>query len=80
MLAPLSANVRQKINEYLAGNITFDDLDRWVTAATWNAPRNPDLDSLVGEIMLLSAEYSRGHRDEADVRQQLQLLLTTHAA
>lgn len=74
MPTPNPMQIRMKIAEYLAGTITLDELDRRVTATTWLAPSEPELDALVGEIMLRVAEYQRGHRTEHDVRERLQAL------
>lgn len=75
-----SDTLRMMITEYLARTITLDELDRWVTAATWFASREPELDALVGEIMLRVAEYQQGHRTDNDVRNHLESLLASDSA
>lgn len=56
---------------YLCGEVSLDEFRDWFDAATWDAPLEDPIGELVGQIELLMAEFSNGHRTEVDLRNQL---------
>jgi hypothetical protein len=53
-------------------------LDAWFWPATWDIERSNDVaaEELTWEIMLRLAEYSKGHRTEAELKDLLRPIAT----
>ena len=82
MPTSLAAEIRRRLAQYLAGEISLETFDRWFVPATRDidATNDPDASALTWEIYLLLAEYTRGDRSDDDLRAALAPLLVTAAA
>lgn len=72
MSLSLAKDIRIHLARYLADQISLDDFDAWLAAATWDVERGDEHEAhwLAAEIMLRLAEFSRGHWSEADLRER----------
>ena len=70
--------IRDRIERYLAGDLSYPDMQRWFLPATWNIHQSADqaLKDLVGELGLRFAEFEAGHWTETDLRVKLHALLS----
>lgn len=70
-------SIRSEINRYLNGRKSLDEFYASLIPATWDidtsAPKS--MRDLVNSIKLYLAEYSRGHRTEKGLRQQLRAMV-----
>ncbi len=73
MATDLERQIRDHVSRYLAGDISMVDLDRWLWPATSDIEEidDPVARDLTYEIILRFAEFDRGHRTEAEVKELL---------
>ncbi len=77
-LVDLVEGTRQRLGQYLAGEITLRTFEDWFVPLTWQPEAgtdDPAVANLVSEIELCLAEYSSGHWTEAELREHLRPLL-----
>jgi hypothetical protein len=75
----LDLKIHNQLVRYLAGEISLAEFRDWFDRATWDVDLqgNPVASELAAEIELRLAEFSNGHRDEADLRSILHPLVRT---
>jgi len=78
MASPLERAIRDHVAQYLAGHLSVRELDAWLWPATSNIEDvdDPVARDLTYEIILRLAEYSKGHRTEAELRELLRPIAT----
>lgn len=70
--------IRDHLVQYLAGEATLEEFERWFVPATWDVERvEPAATGIVYAIQLALAEYGRGHLTEASLRRHLKDLAET---
>jgi hypothetical protein len=70
-MTPLEMEIRYKLRDYLESRTTLDQLHQWFAENTWEIrPQAPE-NALVGQVLLLLAEYTGKHRTLADLRNEL---------
>lgn len=62
-----------EIREKLAQLSDLDEFEDWLAQHSWNMHQDSDLGAqkLVGKIEIVLSEYSNGHINEFELRQQL---------
>ena len=82
MTQPLDIQIRGKLADYLAGDISLDELEDWFVPASWNVRQTGTAQAavLVYEIELRLAEYSNDQWTEDDLRSFLRPLAETYWA
>jgi hypothetical protein len=72
--------LRQKLIQYLNGELRLSEFEEWFVPKSWNFFENasPSLQSLVADIELLLAEYSNGDWTEAELKRKIAPLATTY--
>ena len=73
MKRSLELAVREQLADYLADEITIDDLKSWLVASTWSSTpvkSTPGL-QIANEIKLAFAEHSGGFRSDEELRESL---------
>jgi len=70
--------IRDRLAQYLDGEISLGQFEEWFVPVAWGVPRtaNECTLALVGEIELRLAEFSSGHWTEPELRTKLQPLAT----
>ena len=73
MASALERDIREHVAEYLAGRLSVRELDAWLWPATSDIESidDPAARDLTYEIILRLAEYSKGHRTEAELKEVL---------
>lgn len=73
MVSLLELDIRDHVAQYLTGGLSVRELDAWLWPATSDIEHldDPVARDLTYEIILRLAEYSRGHRTEADLKDVL---------
>lgn len=68
-----TSEIREHLASYLAGEVSLDHLDNWLTASTWNIHQagEPEAERLAYAIELRLAEHSIGHLSFAGLRREL---------
>jgi len=68
--------VRDRLDEYLRGKLPLEALSDWLGERSWNMhiDSSDPAKRLVGYLELLLAEYGRGHRSEAELRDRFSAL------
>lgn len=81
-MSPLERAIRHRIGEYLGGRRSLQELDAWLWPATADieAIDDPAARDLTYEVILRIAEYARGHRTEAEVKDLLRAAIAVPAA
>src|SRR5258708_12213450 len=76
----LDFNVRERLAEYLAGEISLHEFEDWFFPETWDVDQldNLALTNLVYGIKLRLAEYSNGDWTEKELRDRLRPFLQKH--
>jgi hypothetical protein len=71
--------IHNQLVRYLANEISLAEFRDWFDQTTWDVDLqgNPAASELAAEIELRLAEFSNGHRDEADLRRILRPLVKT---
>jgi hypothetical protein len=74
----LEKNIRINAWNYLLKKSDINQFKDWFVPATWNVERTEAQSVIdwVNEIKLRLAEFTNGHLDESELREQLVLLLT----
>lgn len=70
---PLEKAIRDHLREYLAENLTLNELQDWLVGATWNleASASPAAVDLAYSIELAFAEYFGGYLTPQQLRAEL---------
>jgi hypothetical protein len=68
------SEIRMRLVALLAGELSFDAFDEWLTASSWNMhlDSSQDAQSLVGAIELAFAEHNLGHISDSELVARLQ--------
>jgi hypothetical protein len=68
--------IRAMIQQLTLFNITLDDFEDWLTAASWNMHQGAEQDavSMAGKIELELAEMDAGHKSQADILKEFAML------
>ncbi len=71
--------IRSSIGDFLAGEQSLDQLEKWLVGHTWNIHKSGEIESqlLAYEIELRLAEYHVGTLSEQDLRVELQQIANT---
>lgn len=77
MQSPLERTIRERLAGYLTGQETLGEFKAWLVGETWGIDRaaEPAAVDLANRIKLILDEESGGFATEADVRNDLNLLL-----
>ena len=70
-------DIHDAVVSYLAGELTLDELDDLLLERTLDAQPGTAVHDASRQVMLLLAEYTSGHRDEGDLKDQLRTLQPT---
>jgi len=78
MSSPIADQIQKSLRDYLSGTSTVREFDESFLAMAWDVPATLDSEAskLRGEILLLLAEYTAGHRTENELKQQLHEIAT----
>lgn len=73
----LDTEIRQKIADYLASEITLQDFQTWFVSSTWDMPAldNPRLIRVIGKVELWLAEFSIDHLTEDEMQYEMRQFL-----
>jgi len=73
-----AAQIRERLNTFLAGDLSQDEFEDWFAVYSWNVhgTRDHNTEELVGAVELAFAEYSNGHFSDDDLRRELASLAT----
>ena len=76
VLVDLAQEVRERLGQYLAGEIPLRTFEDWFVPITWQpeVDTDPAVMDLLSEIELCLAEYSNRHWTEAELREHLRPL------
>lgn len=79
MVNQLDLEIHNQLVRYLADEIPLEEFRDWFDQSTWDGELqgNTGENELAAEIELRLAEFSNGHRDEADLRSVLRPLIRT---
>lgn len=82
MITSLSTEIRDRLVQYLARDITLREFQEWFVPTTWNLDESTDSSAadLAADIELRLAEYTGGHLDEAEVRAAFALLVSRYTS
>lgn len=75
MVLQTELEIHNQLVRYLADEISLDEFRDWFDQTTWDLDLSKN--ALAAEIELRLAEYSSGHRDEAELRKLLRPLAQT---
>lgn len=69
----LDQQIRARLAQYLAGDISLEDFEGWLTPASWELeePGAAAAEALASAIMLKLAEFSNGDWTEEELRDAL---------
>lgn len=73
--------IRAKLAEYLAGQISLDRFQQWFVPETWDIENSRDViaSDLAHEIQLRLAEFSDNHWTEGELRRRLSPLTESYS-
>lgn len=76
-----AARIRDRVAAFLVGEISLTELDRWLTANTWNIHQRGDTEAegLTYALELRLAEHSIGHLGETELRHELSAFVSSYA-
>ena len=79
MASGTDLEIRDRLAQYLDGEISLRQFEDWFVPVAWNVARNANdgTVALVGEIELRLAEFANGHWTEPELRTKLQPLATS---
>jgi len=79
MSSTLNAEIRERLVRYLAGEISLAAFQEWLVPRAWDVEQsgNAAAIELANELELRLAEYTSGHRTEAELREALLPLVRT---
>lgn len=82
MRSPLEQAILDHLDRYLCGEWSLDEFDEWFVPATLDIDHSNDeaATDLTYEIILRFAEYDRGHRTEAELKDILRPLTEAAAS
>jgi hypothetical protein len=69
----IESQVRDRVSQYLHGEIGLDSFEEWLVQRSWNMQQDSveEARRLVAAIELRLAEHSSGHLDERGLRHEL---------
>lgn len=70
----MELQLRNRLAQYLNGEVTLEDFEEWFLAATWDDGQDGDLGALVSAIRHRLAEFSNGDWSEAELKDLLKPL------
>ncbi len=73
--------IREKIGRYLRSELSLDQFEEWLVERSWNMHRDSDeaAQKLASAVELRLAEYSSGHLDDAQLRDELRQFVTNYS-
>lgn len=73
MPSSLASSVRDHLADYLSGDLSLEEFDRWFVPTTWGIDKTGDQPTidLTYEIILRLAEYSNGECTEDELKKLL---------
>lgn len=75
------SEVFSRVRQYVAGRLSLADLDMWIMEHIEEFIGQDDPGSdLALQVQILIAELNQGHRDETEIRQFAQGMLSQHQA
>ena len=80
MAAQLSPETRSVLQQYLAGALTLDGLDDWLTQAEYDADISRDERDALAVITLAVIEAGEGLGSTEDIRQAVEATLLADSA
>ena len=77
MSSPLVRVISRVLSCYLRQEVNLEELHEWLTELIWEIESDSDkaAEKLAYGVELLIAEHSHGHRTEASLRTEVQLLI-----
>lgn len=72
------AQVRESVSKYLLGEISLQDLDRFLSSTTWDETALGAARALANDIQLRLDEYSSGACDESELNRSLRTFVTDY--
>jgi hypothetical protein len=79
MADSLTADIRERVTAFLAGELTRTQFQDWLVANTWDVEQrgDPQATDLTYEIKLALAEHSRGDISWAELQDRLRDAIKT---
>ena len=77
-MSKLREVIERKAQEYLDGNLSFDNFLDWVISETWDINKNSDLEDaeeLSNKIDALYIQYSEDHITKDEFKSELKTLI-----
>ena len=76
----LDIDIREKLANYIIGNISLADFEDWFVSPSWNVMQREKKTTidLVYDIELILAEYSRGCWDEDELKNLLRPMVENY--
>jgi hypothetical protein len=73
MADSLTADIRERVTAFLAGELTRTQFQEWLVANTWDVEQrgDPQATDLTYEIKLALAEQSRGDISQTELHERL---------
>ena len=73
MSSPIADQIHYLLGEHLRGERSLKQFDESFLEIAWDVTGTPssEASTLRGEVLLLLAEYTEGHRSETELKQQL---------
>jgi hypothetical protein len=65
-------DIRAHLQQYLLGQASLSDFQRWFMPAVWRASERDQPSKLMRAVELWLAEYTNGHRSERDLQRLFQ--------
>jgi hypothetical protein len=77
----LAIEIRRRLAEYLASEISLIEFEEWFVSKSWTVtPAAVEVYALVGSIELALAEFTSAHADEPELRSLLRPLVEQRTA
>ena len=72
--------IREKLGRYLSNELSLDHFEDWLVERSWNMHKDSceSAQKLASAIELRLAEYSSGHLDEAELRDELRQFVNSY--
>ena len=66
-----------KVDNYLYGNITFNEFNRWFNPIAWAIEKQPDEHTMkmVYKLDLVMAEFTSDHRSEISLQSEMEQII-----
>jgi len=74
--------IREKLGRYLSKEWSLDQFEDWLVQRSWDMHKDSDesAQKLASQIELRVAEYTSGHLNEQELREELLPFVTTYTA